>query len=86
MNADLDAADLNMKEHSIVSKSPVVVEMTTGRVKANKMVIDTKKRTILFNGAVRVHISRNPSKQNTASGASLSRNSETNYQSEQKAN
>lgn len=61
--ADLDAADLNMKKHSIVSKTPVVVKMTTGRVSANNMIINTKSKTIQFDGAVRVHISREAASQ-----------------------
>ncbi len=86
MNADLDSADLNMKKNSIVSQSPVVVTMTTGRVKANRMVINTKTRKILFDGAVRVHISRNSTKRAMISGSGFSPNSNTEIQSEQKAN
>lgn len=56
VNAELKAADIDMKKQLITAKSPVAVSMTNGTVHSNNMEIATSIRKMKFSNAVRVHL------------------------------
>lgn len=60
MNADLDAADLDMKKQIIVSKSPVNVRMPSGTVEAEQMTLLGDDNEVVFEGNVHVRLQRSP--------------------------
>ncbi|MGI9378034.1 MAG: LPS export ABC transporter periplasmic protein LptC [Methyloligellaceae bacterium] len=73
MNADLDAADLDMKKQIIVSKSPVTVRMPSGTVDAEQMTLLGDDNEVVFEGNVKVRLLRtsstNAQAQNTVPSA-----------------
>lgn len=52
LKARMTEATLLLKEHKVISKQPVMVEMTSGQVRGNEMVFLQAKREITFSNGV----------------------------------
>ncbi len=63
MSGKLQVADIDMKAQTIVSKSPVLINMLNGNVRANEMHVQAKTKRIFFSKGVRVHILKRPDKE-----------------------
>ncbi len=58
MKARLKSAKVFNKDHRVVSKEPVVMDMPTGRIEANAMDFETKARKGTFQGDVKVRMAQ----------------------------
>ena len=63
--AFLKRAKINMKAQTIATKLPVIVEMPAGRATADAMTINLRRKTLVFNGNVRVRLKGNRDKGST---------------------